>query len=183
MTVNKGIVAAFNFSLLLVVFFIIGRVYSTESLLLRPRDISYLPGIAASSLLHESWPHLVYNIIGLLLFLFFLIKEKEIDRPILDIAVIVLLSNTLLFLIGNDHYYYLGASNIIYGLVGYSIGSVVLNRKWLLTIPLILLSVQLVSGLSFSSSAISYTSHYLGLIVGLFYNVYRYLKLNTYVRK
>ena len=152
----------------------VGLVYPLESLMLKPGDINHLPGIVMSSLIHDSWRHLIYNLTCLSLLYFFLINGKQTVSPVLDSFILIIVSNMAVFLIGNESYLYLGASNLIYALVGYGLGSIVLQRKISFLIPIALLSGLLLTGLNFNDSRVSYLSHYLGALVGIGLYLYRF---------
>lgn len=163
--------ASFCINMLLILFtgYAITFVYPTESLMLRPLDFKHSIGILTSSLVHENIKHLIYNALALAAFSFFLIKENQIKHPIRDFLVLIVASNAILFLIGNSEYYYLGSSNLVYGLVGFSIGSLIFNKCFSLVIPLALFSGLLITGLTVITSHTSYLSHYLGVGFGIIY--------------
>ncbi|MEQ6169115.1 rhomboid family intramembrane serine protease [Ekhidna sp. MALMAid0563] len=147
----------------------IGQFVTTDSLLLKPGDTTHIIGILTSSLLHENTEHLIYNAIGLGGFYFFLIIEKELTRPIRASLLFIIISNLVVFFFGDPSYYYLGSSNLVYALAGFSIGSVVINKKYKLLIPLIFLGGLLINGMIMGNTGVSFISHYFGLILGIGY--------------
>ncbi len=158
------------------IIFTLGQLYPTDSLLMTPGDWSTAIGIITSSLVHQSIDHLVYNSAALFIFYFFLIKENQLTRPIFDTAILIVVSNLLIFLIGNPAYSYLGSSNLVYALFGYSLAAIVFERKLLLLIPIAILAGILIAGLVISTNTVSYLSHYMGVLTGFSYCYFRYLK-------
>lgn len=171
---TKGLTFSINITFLMFMSFLFGKVYPTESLMMRPGDTSYLAGILTSSFIHDNWMHLIYNSATLSVLYFFLIKEKQLEKPVMESVLLVVATNILVFLIGNPNYYYLGSSNLVYALAGFSIGSILFGRIYMMIVPLLLLGSILIGGLEIASDKVSYASHYLGMAIGFGYYCLRY---------
>lgn len=171
---TKALRFIINLIFVLVAIFAIGKYYPTDSLLIKPWDWTSIIGVFTSSFVHESIDHLIYNSLALIVFYFFLIKENQLRKPIIETVVLVVFSNILVFMIGNPTYYYLGSSNLVYALLGYSLGLIIYERQYLFLIPISLLGGMLLSGLIIQVETISYLSHYLGVLTGFGYFNYQY---------
>lgn len=164
---------SFVFVLLLVGVYIVNLITIvdlSELYGLIPRNTTGLDGIFFSPFLHTSSSHLISNSIVLFVALVFLdLFYKRLRYRVLLFSVIF--TGILVWFFGRNAIH-IGASGVIYSILGFLILSGLLRGK----IILILVSVILLFyygdvmyfGLISNSPNVSYESHFLGLIVGIF---------------
>lgn len=85
---------------------------------IRPRSVSGLQGLIFSPFLHAGWRHLLSNTLALAVLLFFSLSfsRKLTFRAVIWIA---LLGGGATWLFGQPNTIHIGASGIIFGLIGY----------------------------------------------------------------
>lgn len=93
-----------------------------------PRTTSGLIGIPAMPFLHANWQHIVSNTVPLFILLVLLAGSKANSWEV--VATIVLASGGLLWLIGRPAVH-VGASGLIFGLIGFLIVSGLLERRFI----------------------------------------------------
>ena len=112
----------------------------------KPRTLSGLAGIPAMPFLHANLQHVVSNTVPLFVLLMLLAGSKARSWEI--VAAIVLLGGALLWLFGRfaNH---IGASGLIFGLIGFLIVSGLLEKR------LIPLAISLVVGFLYGGTLLS----------------------------
>ncbi len=134
-----------------------------------PRSIFGLIGIAASPFLHEGMIHLAANTTGLLILGFILINLEE-KKLFFIIFCLILMSGFGTWLIGRSEYTHIGASGVIYGLIGYLIFYGIFKRNFkaiIASIIVFFLYGGALFGIFPSESYISWESHICGFISGV----------------
>lgn len=133
-----------------------------------PRHISGLAGILASPLIHGDFSHLFSNTIPLIILgtgIFYFYPHAAIKA----LAVIYLMSNTLVWLFGRE-VFHIGASGIVYGFVAFFFFSGVFrrdNKSIALALLVTFLYGSLIWGVFPGSQGISWESHLFGAISGI----------------
>ena len=136
---------------------------------LYPRDTSGLKGILTAPLIHGDWAHLISNslpmiALGLIIFVFY----KKVAFK--SFFLIYFLTGLAVWIFGRS-VYHIGASGVVYGMVSFVFWSGIFRRN-IKSIVLALIITFLYSGLFLgilpNQPGISWESHLLGAIVGIF---------------
>ena len=137
---------------------------------IRPRDISWLPGIIIAPLLHGSWAHLIANTPPLLIF-GGLVSLQGIKIFWLVTIISTLFSGLGVWLFSPENVVTVGASGVIFGYLGF----LLLRGLFARSIGAILISLIVgflyggtLWGILPSSPNISWQAHLFGLIGGVF---------------
>ena len=136
---------------------------------LRPRHIGGLWGIAAAPFLHVDVQHLMANT-GVLFIL--LAVSFSYSRPLTlkAILTIMLLGGGMVWLVGRGGTIHIGASGIIFGLIGFLMCLGIFRRHWKALIVSIVISI-LYGGALYSLlifvPGISWTGHLFGFLAGV----------------
>jgi len=138
-----------------------------EQLGLVPRSLTGLLGIVAMPFLHGNFGHLSSNTLPLTVLLGLMVLSRP--RPWSTLIILTLISGVALWLFGRPALH-IGASGLIYALMGFLIAAGILERR------LISAAVALVVGLTYGMSIIggilpwqpgvSWEGHLFGLIAG-----------------
>lgn len=137
---------------------------------IRPRNISGLVGIPLAPFLHANMAHLLSNSVPLfvLLVLLFSFNGKIAAETIFSVA---LASGLGVWLFGSAHSLHVGASGIVFGLIGFLIFGGMYRRD----IPAILVSVLVlvlyggaILSLLIVIPGISWTGHAFGFLGGVY---------------
>lgn len=143
--------------------------FSINSLGVTPRTLRGLVGIPLMPFLHGGFGHLLSNTIPLLVLLALLAGSKANSWAI--VSSIVVLSGVLLWMFGRPMTVHIGASGLVYGLIGFLLVSGPLERR---LVPLaVSLLVGFVYGWTLLSGVIpdfgsqtSWEGHLCGAIAG-----------------
>ncbi len=133
-----------------------------------PRHFSGLPGILTSPLIHGDFSHLLSNTIPLIILgsgIFYFYPNAAFKA----MAVVYLLSNTLVWLFARE-VYHIGASGIIYGFVSFFFFSGVFrrdNKSIALALLVTVLYGSLIWGVFPGSQGVSWESHLFGAVSGV----------------
>ena len=134
-----------------------------------PREISGLVGILASPFLHGSFKHLLSNSIPLFLMLtLIMLFYGKIAK--LSFFLIYFLTGLLVWLFAR-HVYHIGASGVVYGLISFVFWSGVFRKNFksvILSIIIVFLYSGYVAGVLPGQEGISWESHLLGALSGMF---------------
>ena len=135
---------------------------------LTPRSVQGLPGILAMPFLHGSISHLLNNTVPLVVLLMLLFSSRQ--HPILIITCLVILSGSMLWLVGRSATH-VGASGLIYAMIAFLIMAGILERKMIpLAISVLvgfLYGGTLIWGVfPMSNQHVSWEGHLLGAIAG-----------------
>jgi membrane associated rhomboid family serine protease len=96
---------------------------------LRPRQISGLAGIVFAPLLHGSLRHLAANS-GALFFLLIISLSFSRKLTLSALLMIAIVGGGLVWLIGGSNTVHIGASGIIFGLIGFLMSLGLFRREW-----------------------------------------------------
>lgn len=139
-----------------------------------PRTLRGLVGIPLMPFMHGGLKHIISNTIPLLILLTLLAGSKARSWQI--VTVLILASGALVWLFGSSHGQnnsvvgHVGASGLIFALVGYLIASGIFEKR---PIPL---GVSIIVGLMFGLSTlrglipeqgVSWSGHFYGLVAGV----------------
>jgi membrane associated rhomboid family serine protease len=143
--------------------------FPLESYGITPRTLTGLVGILAAPFLHANLGHLLANTIPLIVLLVLLAGSKANSWTI--VAYIVLLGGLLLWLLGRSATH-IGASGLIYGLIGFLLMSGIWERRiipmFISLIVAILYGGALLSGvIPGADSQMSWDGHLFGAIAGV----------------
>lgn len=140
-----------------------------------PRTFSFvgLTGIFTSWLFHSNFNHIIGNTqILLTLLLFITLIEK---KPFFTIFSLIAVSGVFTWLLGAPHSSHIGASGLVFAMIGYLIASIVLARRWLYIVALFFMGADyfycMTAGL-IPQENISFAAHFGGLVGGI---VFAYL--------
>ncbi|MEZ5931611.1 MAG: rhomboid family intramembrane serine protease [Alphaproteobacteria bacterium] len=147
--------------------FLLDLVLPLERLGLVPRSLSGLTGIVAMPFLHGNLAHLISNTLPLIVLLVLMVLSRA--RPWSTMILLTLISGAALWLFGRPALH-IGASGLIYALIGFLLAAGVLERR--LVPGLVALFVGLVYGSSILGGiqpwqqGVSWEGHLLGLLAG-----------------
>ena len=132
-----------------------------------PRSLSGLVGIVTMPFLHGSLGHLLSNTVPLVILLGLLVVSRR--QPWSTVILLVLASGLTLWILGRSALH-IGASGLIYALMGYLIAVGILERR--LTSALIALFVgitygtAIIGGILPGTPGVSWEGHLFGLLAG-----------------
>jgi len=155
--------------ILLWLIFAIGLIIPLDWLGIKPRSISGLPGIIFAPFIHAGIDHLLANSISLLLLgtAFFAIERR---LPLFILLFIIITGGLGTWIIGRSGYLHIGASGVIYGILGYLLAMGVFARNIkaiLVSVLVFVLYGGMVWGIFPSDGFISWESHLCGFIAGI----------------
>jgi membrane associated rhomboid family serine protease len=136
---------------------------------IRPRSIHSLPGLVFAPFLHSGVRHLFSNSMALAPLLFFALTYSR--KPALKaIVFITLVGGAGIWLFGRSHTVHIGASGIIFGLIGYLLAIGLFRRN----LPALFVSLAvafyygwILSSLFVVLPGVSWTGHFFGFIAGV----------------
>ena len=148
------------------VVFILDIFLPLEKLGLFPRSFSGLLGIAAMPFLHGNFGHLLSNTVPLAILLGLMVISRP--RPWSTMIILTLISGVALWLFGRSAWH-IGASGLIYALMGFLIMTGILERR--LVSALVALFVGITYGASIicgvlPAPGVSWEGHLFGLLAG-----------------
>jgi membrane associated rhomboid family serine protease len=140
-----------------------------------PRSLTGLKGILFAPFLHGSWGHLVANTVPLLILGWMVMLRRK--RDFFTVAgVSGLVAGVGTWLIGATNSVHIGASGVVFGLIGYLISRGVMERKfWSIlaaVVTLFLYGGATIGGILGAGSGISWEGHLFGLIGGIIASYY-----------
>ena len=155
--------------LLLWLILILGFVFPLQEYGIRPRTAAGLIGILFAPFIHASINHLIANSISLLILgSIFLTMERKLSLVI--VLHIIILGGLGTWLIGRAEYTHIGASGVVYGILGYlvTMGIFVRNLKAILvSIIIFVLYGGAIWGIFPVNGFVSWESHLCGFIAGI----------------
>ncbi|NNE00435.1 MAG: rhomboid family intramembrane serine protease [Pirellulaceae bacterium] len=143
--------------------------YAINSWGVQPRTVSGLIGIPLMPLLHGGFYHVFSNTISLVILMALLVGSQRQHWPI--VVAIVIVNGVLVWLMGRSDSNHVGASGLIFGLIGFLILNGFLAKKPL-SIGIALLVGFLFGGTLISGviprigSQVSWEGHLFGVIAG-----------------
>jgi membrane associated rhomboid family serine protease len=134
-----------------------------------PRHIEGLRGILAAPLLHGDIRHLTANT-GILFILLIVSFSYSRIQALKAILTIMLLGGGLVWLFGMGGTIHIGASGIIFGLIGYLMCLGLFRRNWkavMISLIITFLYGGVLYSLLFYIPGISWSGHFFGFISGV----------------
>ncbi len=134
-----------------------------------PRTVSGLWGILFSPFLHSGFSHLVSNSLGFFI-LGLLLLSLDGKRIYLIIVMLILFSGAGTWLIGRSSAVHIGASGLIYGMLGYILLSGFFRRdvkSIVISLIVFLLYGGLIWGVFPTDKFVSWEGHLCGLVSGI----------------
>ncbi|APR87594.1 Rhomboid family protein [Minicystis rosea] len=143
--------------------------YRLSALGIHPRTLEGLWGVLFAPFLHVGFAHLIANSISLALIGSLVLMRRV--RDFLTVAALSALTAGLgTWLIGGAHTVHIGASGVIFGLLGYLFSRGVFERKFwpiLGSVIAFLLFGRALTGLIPGTSGISWEGHLFGFLGGI----------------
>ena len=136
---------------------------------LRPRQLDGLVGILLTPLLHVDLRHLVANS-GILFVLLAVSLSFSRKLTFKAIGIIILVGGGLVWLSGKEGTIHIGASGVIFGLIGYLICLGLFRRDWkalLISLTTFVLYGGALQSLFIYVPGISWTGHLFGFLSGV----------------
>lgn len=136
---------------------------------LQPRTLSGLWGLLFTPFLHASFRHLIANSSALF---FLLLLALSVDRALTvkAVVVIMLVGGGAVWLLGRSQTIHIGASGVIFGLIGFLLFAGLFLRQWKAwaasLIVLFFYSYVLLAGLA-PAPGVSWTGHAFGFGAGV----------------
>jgi membrane associated rhomboid family serine protease len=147
--------------------FLLDLVLPLERLGLVPRSLSGLMGVIAMPFLHGGFDHLIGNTLPLAVLMGLMVASRP--RPWSTLVLLTLLSGLALWLFGRPALH-IGASGLIYALMGFSIAAGVLERRLLPALVALFVGVvygaSILGGIMPGQQGVSWEGHLLGLLAG-----------------
>lgn len=136
----------------------------------RPRRLDGIDGVLFAPFLHASFPHVYANSIPLILLGTFVLASG-VRRCLWSTALIVLVSGTGIWLIGDAGTVHVGASGVIFGYLGLLLTRGVVERSWWNVAVAVLVGVlygwQVQGVLPGQDSGVSWEGHLFGFLAGI----------------
>ncbi len=136
---------------------------------IRPRDIAGLFGILLCPFLHADLHHLLANITALFVLLTLSLSYSR-KLTIIAIVAIVLLGGGCIWILGQSGVVYIGASGVIFGLIGFLLTIGIFRKEWsaIILSLLVLIFYAGTLGVLFQlRPGISWAAHFWGLVFGI----------------
>jgi membrane associated rhomboid family serine protease len=168
-TVTGSLKTMAVFIAILWIILILSYLLPVNSLGIRPRSLAGLPGIIFAPLLHGGFSHLIGNSISLLVLGTFLLSVEG-RRSAGIFLLLILFSGAGTWIIGRSDSIHIGASGLIYGIIGYLLFYGIFKRS----IGSILVSVVIfifyggaIWGVFPSGTFVSWEMHLCGFLSGI----------------
>ncbi|MEM7045792.1 MAG: rhomboid family intramembrane serine protease, partial [Pseudomonadota bacterium] len=147
--------------------FLLDLILPLEKLGLVPRSLVGLIGIVTMPFLHGSFGHLLSNSLPLVILLGLMVLSRP--RPWSTLVLLTLISGAALWLLGRPAIH-IGASGLIYALMGFLIGAGVLERRLVPALVALFVGVtygfSIIGGILPGQPGVSWEGHLFGLIAG-----------------
>ncbi len=140
-----------------------------DFLALWPKHVAGLPGIATMHFLHRDLSHILANTFPLLVLITLMAGSRANTAQI--VAAVMLISGSVLWLVGSSSVHYIGASVLVFGLIGFLVAAGIFERRPISMI--ISIVVGFMYGWSFLmgiiplDSQVSELSHFIGGLTGV----------------
>ena len=143
--------------------------HSLNNLGIHPRQVIGLPGILLAPFLHSDYVHLMSNLLPLALFMV-LVMQHGIVRYWLATAAIIIVGDSLVWLLGRGGAVHIGASGLIFGYFSFLIVAGI--RSGNLKLLLIAIAVGffyggIIFGVLPRDLRVSWEAHLFGLLAGI----------------
>ena len=136
---------------------------------LRPRHPDGLWGILFAPLLHGNIQHLTANS-GVLFLLLIAALSFSRKQAVAALFVIVIFSGLAVWMVGSPNSVHIGASGVIFGLIGYLLFIGVFHRRWkalLFSAAVFLVYGGVLAGLFVYVPGVSWSGHFFGFLSGV----------------
>ncbi len=136
---------------------------------LRPRHLDSLVGIILTPFLHVDLHHLITNS-GILFFLLAISLSFSRKLTFRALWIIILAGGGLVWLTGKEGTIHIGASGVIFGLIGFLMCLGIFRRDWkalIISLVVLLLYGGALQSLFIYVPGISWTGHLFGFISGV----------------
>jgi membrane associated rhomboid family serine protease len=145
--------------------------FQADSLGIRSRTLVGLPGILLAPFLHLGFGHLLSNTVPLLV-LGLLVAWRARERTVEVLLVIVLLGGAAVWLLGPSSVITIGASGLVFGLLGYLLAAGLITRHVvdiLLAVGVLLVYGSLLAGATPFGvpPGVSWLAHLAGFAAGV----------------
>lgn len=137
---------------------------------IRPRTLDGLWGILFGPFLHGNLRHLAANS-GALFVLLLVSLSFSRKLSLTAILLITVCGGALVWLLGRGHVVHIGASGVIFGLIGFLMFTGVFRREWiavLISLVICFLYGGALLSLFVMAPGISWSSHFYGFLAGIF---------------
>jgi len=137
---------------------------------IRPRSISGLPGLLFAPFLHSGVGHLLSNSLALAPLLFFSLAYSR-KLAVEAVIFIALIGGGGIWLFGKSHTVHIGASGVIFGLIGYLLAIGLFRRELLALVVSIAVASYygwVLCSLFVVLPGVSWTGHFFGFAAGVF---------------
>lgn len=154
---------------LLWIVFAVSRIFPINNFGIIPRTVEGLPGIILAPFLHQNLVHITENSIGLLILGFFMILLEE-NRIYYTLVPVVILGGAGTWVIGRADSVHLGASGVIFGMLGYLVTAGLFRRDLksiIISVVVLLFYGGMVFGVLPTIPQVSWESHLCGFIAGI----------------
>ncbi len=134
-----------------------------------PREIPGLWGIIFAPMLHQNFSHLAANSVSLFILGLFLITLEH-SKSYWIVAALVILGGAGTWLIGRSHSSHIGASGVIYGILGYLVTRGLFKRDFksiIISLVVFFLYCGMIFGVLPDNPSMSWESHLCGFIAGI----------------
>ncbi len=140
-----------------------------DYLALVPKHLAGIPGVFTMHFLHRDLSHILSNTFPLLVLLALMAGSRANTAKV--VTAIMVFSGSILWLVGSSNSHYIGASVLVFGLIGFLVAAGIIERRPISMI--ISLVVGLMYGWSFVmgilplSKQVSELSHFIGGLTGV----------------
>lgn len=147
--------------------FLLDLILPLERLGLVPRSLTGLLGIVTMPFLHGSFAHLIGNTLPLIILLGLMVISRP--RPWSTMIILTLLSGAAVWLLGRPALH-IGASALIYALMGFLIAAGILERRLLPAAVALFVGFtygfSILGGIMPGQAGVSWEGHLFGLLAG-----------------
>jgi len=151
------------------VILIVGFFFPLENFGIKPRTVHGLIGIIFAPFIHSGIEHLLTNSISLIILgSIFLTMERKLS--VFLVVQIILIGGFGTWLIGRSEYTHVGASGVIYGILGYLLAMGFFSRNVkaiIVSVIVFMLYGGAIWGIFPTVGFISWESHLCGFIAGI----------------
>jgi len=136
---------------------------------IQPRHVEGIQGILFAPFLHSGLPHLAANS-GALLILLFISLYYNRGLTYRSLLIIIVGGGSLVWVFGRSHSLHIGASGVVFGLIGFLVFLGIYRREW--KALLVSLTVAFFYGgtllsLLTRTPGISWEGHFFGFVMGI----------------
>lgn len=156
--------------------YIINGVLPYNELGIKPRQfsLSNVYGILMSWTMHGNFNHILNNMVSLIpLLLVFMFSESK--KALSIICQLIIISGIFVWLFGGDNTIHVGASGLIFALMGFIGASSILRMKWWYCLFIFISGSSLFYSIRHGlipTEGISFTAHFGGFLGGIYIALY-----------